>query len=88
MQIWLVALESGKMTTENHTNSNFTWQVRVAVHTACNAVVHDFENRGEARIHYKKKAAAARPGKGIRTKKSLLSYNKDRILLWMLDLQR
>ena len=39
MQIWLVALESGKMTTENHTNSNFTWQVRVAVHTACNAVV-------------------------------------------------
>ena len=39
MRSWLVDLESGKMTTKNHTNSNFTWQVRVAVHTACNAVV-------------------------------------------------
>ena len=59
MQIWLVALESGKITTENHTNSNFTWQVRVAAHTACNAVVHDFENRGKARIHYKKKCCCS-----------------------------
>ena len=39
MRISLVALGSGKMTTEITTSSNFTWQVRVAVHTACNAVV-------------------------------------------------
>ena len=62
MQIWLVALESGKMTTENHTNSKFTWQVRVAVHTACNAVVHDFENRGKARMHYNKRLLQLGPG--------------------------
>ena len=34
MRIWRVALGSGKMTT---TSSSFTWQVRVAAHTACNA---------------------------------------------------
>ena len=39
MRIWLVALRSGKMNTEITTSSNFTWQVRVAAHTACNAVV-------------------------------------------------
>ena len=37
---WTIfSLGAPEMTTENHTNSNFTWQVRVAVHTACNAVV-------------------------------------------------
>ena len=62
LRIGLVALESGKMTTENHTNSNFTWQVRVAVHTACNAVVHDFENRGKARMQYNKRLLQLDPG--------------------------
>ena len=62
MRIWLVALESGKMTTEFHANSNFTWQVRVAVHTAYNAVVHDFENRGKARMYYNKMLLQLGPG--------------------------
>ena len=54
MRIWLVALGSGKMTTENHNK----FELYMAGQSGCTYSMQcsrDFENGGKARMHYNKR---------------------------------